>query len=119
MLTDVYQAVDQRSSVRAFTDRAVDRATIDRVLRAASRTPSGGNLQPWRLWVLTGEPLARVKHLFGERVAGRDTPDSPEYAMATSYRQPDLPANSVRMERAPIEETVSLPGPPWTVFGWR
>ncbi len=79
MPMDVYQAVDQRSSVRAFTDRAVDRAIIDRVLRAASRAPSGGNLQPWRLYVLTGEPLAKVKHLVGERVAGRDTPDTPEY----------------------------------------
>lgn len=76
---DVYQAVDQRASARAFTDRAVDRAVIDRVLAAASRAPSGGNLQPWKLYVLTGEPLATVKNLVGERVAGSDSPDVPEY----------------------------------------
>jgi nitroreductase len=76
---DVYQAVDRRASVRAFTDREVGREVIDRVLRAASRAPSGGNLQPWKLYVLTGEPLATVKRLVGERVAGRDAPDVPEY----------------------------------------
>jgi nitroreductase len=76
---DVYQAVDRRASVRAFTDREVGREVIDRVLRAASRAPSGGNLQPWKLYMLTGEPLATVKRLVGERVAGRDAPDVPEY----------------------------------------
>lgn len=40
-------------------------------------------------------------------------------AMVIGYISPDRTADSVRMERALIEETVSLPGPPWTVFGWR
>jgi nitroreductase len=76
---DVYRAVDQRASVRAFTDQAVDRAIIERVLRAASRAPSGGNVQPWHFTVLTGEPLATAKRLVGQRVADGDVPDSPEY----------------------------------------
>ena len=76
---DVYQAVDQRASVRGFTDRAVDREVIERVLRAASRAPSGGNLQPWKFYVLTGGALETVKRRVGERVAGRDVPDAPEY----------------------------------------
>lgn len=76
---DVYQAVDQRASVRGFTDREVDHAVIERVMRAASRAPSGGNLQPWKMYVLTGEPLATVKERVGQRVAGRDAPDLPEY----------------------------------------
>lgn len=76
---DVYQAVDQRASVRGFGDRVVDRAVIERVLRAASRAPSGGNLQPWKFYVLTGEPLAEVKRLAGARVVDRDAPDVPEY----------------------------------------
>lgn len=78
---DVYQAVDQRASVRAFSDRAIDRAIIERVLHAATRAPSGGNLQPWHMYVLTGEPLAAVKRSVGERVSGHDTPDPPEYAI--------------------------------------
>lgn len=89
---DVYQAVDQRSSVRAFADREVDHAVIERVLRAASRAPSGGNLQPWKLYVLTGEPLATVKSLVGQRVAERGAPDAPEFpiypaALSSPYRE--------------------------------
>lgn len=89
---DVYQAVAHRSSVRAFTDREVDRAVIERVLRAASRAPSGGNLQPWRLYVLTGEPLATVKRLVGDRVAAGEAPDDAEFPiyppeLTTPYRE--------------------------------
>ncbi len=89
---DVYQAVDQRASVRAFTDQDVDHTVIERVLRSASRSPSGGNLQPWRLYVLTGEPLATVKRRVGQRVAGGDVPDSPEYpiypaGLTSPYRE--------------------------------
>ncbi|MEU4157830.1 nitroreductase family protein [Actinoplanes sp. NPDC026670] len=36
---DVYEAVDSR------------RAVLDRVLAAATRAPSSGNLQPWHLYV--------------------------------------------------------------------
>jgi len=32
-----------------------------RVLTAALRTPSGGNLQPWKLHVIQGETLDKFK----------------------------------------------------------
>ncbi len=76
---DIYDAVEQRASVRGFTDRAVDRTVLERVMVAASRAPSGGNLQPWRLFLLTGEPLAEVKRLVGERVLAGDETDVAEY----------------------------------------
>ena len=31
------------------------------ILEAAARAPSGGNLQPWRVYALAGEPLAQLK----------------------------------------------------------
>lgn len=56
-------------AVRAFTDRPVPRAALERVLTAAARSPSGGNLQPWRIHVLTGAPLAELKQRTAERAA--------------------------------------------------
>ncbi len=44
-------------SCRAFLDTPVPQATIRQILDAARRAPSGGNLQPWFVYVLTGEPL--------------------------------------------------------------
>jgi nitroreductase len=57
----VTQAILSRSSVRAFLPRPVERPAIAELLEVAARAPSGGNLQPWRVDVLTGAPLAALK----------------------------------------------------------
>ncbi len=65
MAMTVTQAARSRRSVRAFTDRPVDRGLLARVLEKAQRAPSGGNVQPWNAILLTGAPM---EALF-ERVA--------------------------------------------------
>ena len=57
----VADAVLGRRSVRAFLPRGVDRASVEALLALAARAPSGGNLQPWRVDVLSGGPLAALK----------------------------------------------------------
>jgi nitroreductase len=66
---DVYEAVTSRRAVRGFTDQAVPREALKRVLSAAAWSPSGSNVQPWNIYVLTGAPLAQLKKLAVERVA--------------------------------------------------
>lgn len=56
----VSQALRQRMSVRAFLPDVPPAATVRAILEDAARAPSGGNLQPWRVHALTGEPLARL-----------------------------------------------------------
>jgi nitroreductase len=65
----VSEAVDRRASIRDFLPTPVPGDLIRRVLAAASRAPSGGNLQPWHIDVLAGEPLAALKALVAERQA--------------------------------------------------
>lgn len=60
-MNTVAEAVLARRSVRAFLDRPVDRATVEKLLEAACRAPSGGNLQPWHVDVLAGQALAELK----------------------------------------------------------
>jgi len=50
-------AITSRRSLRAFLPTPVPRETIEDILRVASRAPSGTNTQPWKVYVLTGEPL--------------------------------------------------------------
>ncbi|WP_108661382.1 nitroreductase [Acuticoccus kandeliae] len=57
----VYEAILTRRSVRAFLDTPVDDAAIHRMLEAASRAPSASNMQPWKVHVLRGATLARVR----------------------------------------------------------
>ncbi|MEA3066278.1 MAG: hypothetical protein QOJ27_2739 [Sphingomonadales bacterium] len=53
----VTEAVLGRRSARAFLPRPVGRDLIEEMLGLASLAPSGGNLQPWHVDVLTGKPL--------------------------------------------------------------
>ena len=57
----VAEAVLGRRSTRAFLPAPVEGALVEELLGLAARAPSGGNLQPWRVDVLAGEPLAELK----------------------------------------------------------
>ncbi len=48
-------AITSRRSIRAFLDKPVERAEIERILEVAARAPSGTNTQPWKVYVLTGQ----------------------------------------------------------------
>src|SRR5215472_11164065 len=96
-MMDVYEAVGSRRAVRAFTDRPVPREALCRVLSEAAWAPSGSNIQPWHVYVLTGAPLTELKRLAGERVAARDPWDEREYemypaALTAPYRERKSPS---------------------------
>ncbi|MFE7510006.1 nitroreductase [Streptomyces sp. NPDC057540] len=78
---DVYEAVDSRRAVRAFSDEPVPKEALERVLTAAMRAPSSGNLQPWHVFVVTGEPLAELKRRATARALAGDPGDEREYPM--------------------------------------
>lgn len=75
---NVSEAIARRQSVRAFKPDAVPQATIREILDLARRAPSGGNLQPWRVYALAGEPLAQFRALIAEKLV-RGVKESPEY----------------------------------------
>ncbi len=61
---DVTDAVMARKSVRDFLPDPIDDEVIRELLEKASRSPSGGNVQPWRVWVINGESMtAFLKHM--------------------------------------------------------
>jgi len=49
------EAILTRRSVRAFLPTPVSRETVEEILALASRSPSGTNIQPWRVRVVAGE----------------------------------------------------------------
>src|ERR1700747_1873644 len=80
-IMDVYEAVTSRRAARGFTREPVSREVLERVLSAAAWSPSGSNLQPWNIYVLTGAPLAELKTLAVGRVAAGDQWDEREFVM--------------------------------------
>ncbi len=82
----VSEAVLSRRSVRAFLPTPVPVELISEILRKASRAPSGGNVQPWKIYVVAGDPLAEFKARMQERLAESGEGDVPfEYSV---YPQP-------------------------------
>lgn len=51
----VDQTITSRHSVRAFLDTPVSTDMLKDILTVASRAPSGTNIQPWKVYVLTGK----------------------------------------------------------------
>ena len=84
-------AITSRKSIRAFLPTAVPRATIEEILRVASRAPSGTNTQPWNVYVLTGDAKAELSRKI---LAAYDDPEEAathkeEYAYyPTEWRSP-------------------------------
>ena len=59
-LLDTDQAITTRHSIRSFLPTPVAAETVEAILDVAARAPSGTNMQPWMVRVLTGEPKARL-----------------------------------------------------------
>jgi len=75
----VHEALSTRLSVRDFLPTPVDGAVIRGILTTAARAPSGGNLQPWHIAVVAGEPLGQLKSLMKDRVAACPEGEPVEY----------------------------------------
>lgn len=56
----VDQAIVTRRSIRAFLPTPVAREDIAAILEVAARAPSGTNIQPWKVTVLTGAARQRL-----------------------------------------------------------
>jgi nitroreductase len=76
---NVSEALATRKTVRAFKSDPVPAETIREILTVAARAPSGGNLQPWKVYALLGEArdelVRRVAAKRGEHPMG----EMPEY----------------------------------------
>jgi len=57
---DVFEAARTRRSIRAYKPDAVPMETLREIVALARHAPSGSNIQPWRVHVMTGETLRRV-----------------------------------------------------------
>jgi nitroreductase len=78
---NVTDAILNRFSTRAFLDRPVPAALVRTILETARHAPSGGNLQPWHVYVLTGTKLGEFLDRVESRKAAGGIGDGTEYAI--------------------------------------
>ena len=76
-----------RRSIRGYKPDPVPRALIEEILQIAMRAPSSMNTQPWNFYVITGEPLDRIRQGNTERmIAG--VPQSREFRTGKPFAGP-------------------------------
>ncbi len=103
---DVFEAVDSRIACRHFFDKPVDLNIVKELIHKAARAASGGNLQSWNVYALTGKPLADFKAIVRKRIANEDPRHyKSEYAI---YPDPMFGAYKERREAHGVQLYGSL-----------
>lgn len=62
----VYEEMDTRRSVRAFSEEPVPREAVEYAIRAASTAPSGAHGQPWTFVLVGGDEIKRQIRIAAE-----------------------------------------------------
>jgi nitroreductase len=78
------QLLEQRYSCRGFLARPVERATIERILELAQRTPSWCNAQPWQVHITSGPATERFRAMLLAHVTSHKP--APDYPFPREYR---------------------------------
>ena len=93
-----------RRSIRGYKPDPVPRALIEEIIGLAMRAPSSMNTQPWNFYIVTGEPLDRIRAGNTERmVAG--IPQSREFRTGQGAAVLGLSPDRVYQLRYPIPES--------------
>jgi nitroreductase len=66
---DVFEAIAQRRSIRAFKDAPIPRDVLMKILEAGTQAPSGKNAQPWRFVVVQEDQRDAMVHVMREGIA--------------------------------------------------
>ncbi len=66
---DLDATIRDRRSVRGFLPKPVPREILEEVFELAQRAPSNCNVQPWRVYVASGELLAQLRAALIEAVS--------------------------------------------------
>ena len=77
--------LEQRSSVRAFTDTTVPQQTIDKIFGQAQHSISNCNVQPWQSMVVSGDCKEKLKQaLISEIMTGKQP--QPDFDWLPKYQ---------------------------------
>jgi nitroreductase len=112
---NVTDALFARYSCRSFKSDPVDRDTLTVILKAATRAPSGGNSQPWEVFVAGGDVLERIKQGFLRNVQnglqpGLDIPGQNDWPAVHRTRMKELLADMAVTSGDAVKQIGELAG---------
>ena len=81
---DFDEVVRGRRSIRGYRPDPVPKQLIEEIIGLAMRAPSSMNTQPWNFYVVTGEPLNRIRAGNTERMT-TGVPQSREFRTGAAF----------------------------------
>ncbi len=98
---ELQKALESRRSTRAFTERKLTRAEIEKLLRAATLAPSACNMQSWYFYVLADEAeRAKLKGICADWIAS-----APVVFIVCTDRNGIVSRFGSRAEKFPVQDT--------------
>jgi nitroreductase len=94
--TDIAEAIRSRQSIRSFLPTPISPAVIREILDIAACSPSGSNLQPWTVFVLTGRSLQAM----GRDMRASYMADEPGHQRDYKYYPAEFPEPFTARRRA-------------------
>jgi len=58
-MPSVTEALQNRSSKRAYLNKLIPKETLEKILQAAAHTPSGANMQPWVTYAISNKEVLK------------------------------------------------------------
>jgi nitroreductase len=111
-----------RRSIRGYTPDPVPRDLIEDIIKLAMRAPSSMNTQPWHFYVITGEPLAKIRQGNTERMLA-GVPQSREFrtgqAFAGEHRERQIGVAKQLFSAMSIERDDKAARQDWVMRGFR
>ncbi len=84
---DVIKAIELRKSTRKFQEKELPDEVIKKIVMASLRSPSATNVQPWKLHIVKGEILEKIKNDNEEKYNSGIEVDVPEPELNPVFRQ--------------------------------
>jgi len=81
---ELLEGIETRRSCRAFKSTPIPKETIERILKAASNSPSYRNTQPWEVAVLSGKKKEELSKILFELAKSGVTPN-PDFALPQTW----------------------------------
>lgn len=64
---DFYEKMNKRRSIRSFSDKKVDKAIIENIIKTASTAPSGAHKQPWKFCAIADPKIKSQIRMAAEK----------------------------------------------------
>ena len=122
----IAKLLENRHSVRAYTDQVVDTNLIRQIFSQAQQSPSNCNTQPWHVAIISGEAKDQLAKELVESVSGGAQPNPTfqpgDYGLSDQYRERQIECamslyDTVGIDRKDKPERFKLMLKNWQFFG--